>query len=110
MEAIAKAVADARPERLADMVRKRYPDESGKAGDEKLKEYVKRAIERTDVYGIGPDKAVVEFMGFMFIWGPNFDEELSWAKAAVNWETGTAEQKLALLKEKSDVERSNAGR
>ena len=105
LDAIDKALNESRPQRLMEAVQRLYPEESAKAGPDALKDYVEKGISKAEAFAIAPDTEVVTFVGLMLIWGIDFDERLPWAQATLNWETGTAAQKINQLKEKSAAER-----
>jgi hypothetical protein len=68
-------------ERMILHVERCFPGRRVELGDEGLRQVIRRGIEQAASYGIVAERDVCKFVDLMLVFGVDFHEERSWAKA-----------------------------
>ena len=73
-------------------VAKLFPEQYAELGKEATREAVVHAIDRAEHHGLSSDGEVLTYVTLTFIFGRDFDSELSWAEAALRRRGSTVER------------------
>ena len=84
--------------RVGRHLKEHFPDDCADLGEEGLREAVQHGVERAAANGLRVERDVCLYLGLMFLFGPSFDEDLSWAGQILGDERlDTAEERINAL-------------
>ena len=65
---------------VADHLRKFFPNECAQVGPQKFSELIDYGIARAHGHGFKAEPDLCRYLDIMIVFGPNFDQDLPWAR------------------------------
>lgn len=75
MEPFREEAAKRFEDRMVSFLKEHFPDQSGKLGDTKVRQLIQYGVSRANRYGMTGQRDVCQYLGLMFMFGGNFDED-----------------------------------